>query len=858
MAAKKSQNNFGSASSSSASNTTITTTTSSTRQRIDQNYLLFWVDANIDQTNTDYQNTLTQLRTVVNDVTICTQPDECIEFLDKLNDEKAFVIISGSFGQHLVPKIHNMPKLDAIYIFYSDISYHQQWTADWKKIKGVHNNIKDICDALKAVVKQVNQDSIPISFVTMNEAVSSENLNQLEPSYMYTQIFKEILLEMEHDHKQAVKNLALYYRKFYHDNTAQLKIIDEFEHDYHREQAIRWYTRQCFTYEMLNRALRTLDGNIIINMGFFIHDLHQQLNKLHKQQLPSYDGKPFIVYRGQGLLKNDFEKLKKTKGGLMSFNSFLSTTNDRDVSFMYAECALGDPDMVGILFIMTIDPRVSSTPFASINEISYFKAEEEEILFSMHTVFRVGAIKQMKNNDRFYEVELQLTADDDEQLRQLTKCISEEAEGESGWERLGSLLLKTGHFDKAEELYKALLEQSSKESDKASYYNNLGYIESNQGDYEQAIEYYRKTLKTQEKTVPANHALLATTYNNIGSVYQNRGEYSLALLFYEKGLGIKEKALHANHPDLSTSYSNIGGVYINMGEYSKALSFYEKALGIWEKTLPANHPSLATSYNNIGLVYDNMGEYSKSLSFYEKALEIREKTVPANHPSLATSYSNIGSVYHNLGGYPKALSFFEKALGIWEKTLPANHPSLATFYNNIGLTYDNMGEYPKSLSFYEKVLEIREKPLHENYPLLVTSYNNIGTLYYNMMEYSKAFSYFERAVVISEVSLPPNHPALATSYNNIGGVYHNNKEYTKALSFYEKASGIQEKTLSKNHPDLARSYYNLGVLYYNMKEYSKALSYFERALDIWQHALPPNHPDLKTVKEWIEDVKEEL
>ncbi|CAF0727037.1 unnamed protein product [Adineta steineri] len=885
MSAQQSRKTISSSYNSSASNTTVTTT--STRERMAQNYMLVWVDASIDQTNNDCQNTLTQLRAVSNNVIMCNQPNECMQFFDKFNGENVFVITSASLGEHLVPEIHGMPKLEAIYIFSENISYHQEWTKHWKKIKGIHNDIKDICDVLKAGVKQVNQDSISISFVTTNEAVYSENLNQLEPTYMYTQIFKEILLEMDHNHNRAVKVLAVYYREFYHDNMAQLNIIDDFEHSYHREQAIWWYTRDCFTYEMLNRALRTLDANTIINMGFFIHDLHQQIHGLHIQQLPSYGGKPFIVYRGQGLLRSDFDKLKKTTGGLMSFNNFLSTSNDQDVSLLFAESASGNPDMMGILFIMTVDPRISSAPFASIKDVSYYKTEEE-ILFSMHTVFRIGAIKQMDNNDQLYQVELQLTADDDEQLRQLTTCMNEETRGDTGWKRLGSLLLRTGHFDKAEELYNTLLEQSSSESDKQHFYHFLGYVKNDQGDFDQAIGYYEKALEIREKILPANDHSLAISYDNIGGVYNNMGKYSKALSFYEKAREIFEKTLPADHPDLGTSYNNIGWVYGNMGEYSKARSFFEEALGIWEKTLPENHPDLAKSYHNLGSVYDSMGEYSKALSFFEKALGIKEKTLPANHPSLAISYSNVGEAYRHMGEYSKALSFYEKSLQIRETTFSANDPDLARSYHNLGSAYDSMGEYSKALSFYEKTLAIREKTLPANHPDTATSYNNIGSVYSAMGEYSKALSFYEKALEMWEKTLPDNHhhlaqsnstiglvydkmreyskallfhekalgiwektlpenrPGLATFYNNIGGVYFNIREYFKALSLYEKALGIQQKTLPENHPDTATSYNNIGLVYDNIGEYSKALSFYEKASEILEKTLPANHPSLAT------------
>ncbi|CAF0749697.1 unnamed protein product [Adineta steineri] len=517
---------------------------------------------------------------------------------------------------------------------------------------------------------------------------STDNLNQLEPTFMYTQIFKEILLDIEYNRK-AIKDLAIYCRKFYLGNIGQLQVINEFERDYRPQQAIWWYTRECFTYQMLNRALRTLDADTIINMGFFLRDLHQQIQQLFEQQISTYDRKPLVVYRGQGFMKLDFEKLQNTKGGLISFNNFLSTSKNEKLSLSFAIDASTEPDKLGILFIMSIDPSIKLAPFASIKEVSYFK-EEEEILFSMHTVFRVGTIKQMGNKNQLYQVELQLTSDDDQQLRLLTDRIREEADGDNGWERLGNLLLKIGQFNKAEELYNTLLEQTPEESEKAFYYNQLGDIHCKQGDYEKAIWYCEQGLRIKQKTFPPNHADFATSYNNIASAYDKIGECSQALSFYEKALEILQKTLPKNHPHLATSYNNIGNVYISMEAYSKALSFYQKALEIRQETLPRNHPDLATSYNNLGGVYYNMGEYSKALSFHEKALEIKQETLPTNHPSLATSYNNIGWIYRNMKDYSKALSNYEHALNIRQRTLPSNHPHIKDVKESIELVKEEI------------------------------------------------------------------------------------------------------------------------------------------------------------------------
>ncbi|CAF4655406.1 unnamed protein product, partial [Rotaria sp. Silwood2] len=273
-----------------------------------------------------------------------------------------------------------------------------------------------------------------VSIISENEADSNENLNQLEPQFMYTQIFKEILLDIEHD-EQAIKDLAIFCRELYKKNDIETKIINEFEHTYQPSKAIWWYTRECFTYKMLNGALRTLNGDIIIRMGVFLRDVHRQIEALYNKQVSQYRGEAFRVYRGQGLSKNDFDKLKKSKGGLLSFNNFLSTSTKREVSLGFAKGALGTAGMVGILFEMTIDPNVSSTPFALVREVSDF-VEEDEVLFSMHTVFRINDIQKLDGKRPLYQLDLKLTSDDDKQLRQLTDLIRKESPGPTGWTRL--------------------------------------------------------------------------------------------------------------------------------------------------------------------------------------------------------------------------------------------------------------------------------------------------------------------------------------------------------------------------------------------------------------------------------------
>jgi hypothetical protein len=110
-----------------------------------------------------------------------------------------------------------------------------------------------------------------------------------------------------------------------------LAIVDEFATSYQSNKVIWWPARQCFLFDMFNHSLRFMEADIMADMSFFIRDLHQPIDRLHRKQLSSYHGKPFTVYRGQGLCNKDFQKIRQPQDSLICFNSFLPAST---VSFV--------------------------------------------------------------------------------------------------------------------------------------------------------------------------------------------------------------------------------------------------------------------------------------------------------------------------------------------------------------------------------------------------------------------------------------------------------------------------------------------------------------------------------------------
>ena len=796
-------------------------------------------------TDSEMHDLIAQLRMMVDSIYVFDGVDLSLEsilafqlFVDS-QAQKSFVIVSDALGKIVVPWIHDFSEIDSIYIFARNTSKSDEWVKVWKKIAGVFVDILVICYELKRNIRIYELESTLITIIPPSTTIDS---NKLDSTFMYTMLLKEMLLDMEY-RKEAKTEFANFCRLKIVEIKTTSHAIDEFERDYRLHSPVWWYTKDTFIYPMLNKALRTQDCETCIKMGFFVRELHEQLKQLHSI---AGEATPLFVYRGQGISYTDFEKLKKSEGGLFSFNYFVSTSYDRSVSFAYADSIQDDPDLIGLLFEMEIDSTVSSTPFASLENISYFSDSERELLFSMHAVFRIGQIQQIDN--KLWQIKLTLTSDSDQQLKLLTDFIRDESEQPDTYARLGRLMLKMGEYSKAEEIFRIALETSSSYqlSDIAVFYHQLGHVMIQKGDLTTALTYIKKGFELQEKNLPSNHPSLAIPYQNMGLLQHLIGDFPTSLLYYEKSLEIQDHFSH-NHLDLMKTYNAVALLYQSMGNYTTAQSYYEKVFEIQQKRLPQNHPDLAGFHINVGTLHLLIGDYQTASLNFDEAMSIQQDTLSRNHPDLATTYHSIADVRKLMGDYSAAVSSYEKALEIQGKYLSRHHPVRAKTYHNMARLYTLMGDKSTASVYLQKTLEIYETDVLHNHANLGTTYNSIGELHQSMGDYRTALSFFEKALEIHQRTLPSTAPELAASYSNIASAHNLLGSYSTALSYYQKALDIQEKTLSPDHTDLAIVYNSIGRLYQSIQNSSLALSYYEKALKIQQKTLPDTNPELASI-----------
>ena len=294
--------------------------------------------------------------------------------------------------------------------------------------------------------------------------------------------------------------------------------------------------------------------------------------------------------------KVDFERIRASEGGLMSFSSFLSTSANIDEALKFAREALNDRKKVSILMEYQVD-QGSSIPFADVALQSVFEKEKEWI-FSMGSVFRIGPAKQRP--DGIWSIHLTLTNDNDKQLTDLRKHFKKSMEDKNSCLNFAKLMHQLAAWKRAEYFYLMSLETETTWQRRAVIFNDLGLVKSELEQYDEALKYYQQSLDVkQQQSTGDNTYDLASTYNNIATLYYKQKKMDLAIENFQKAIDEYNSSSRKNEQFAATIYNNMATILNDQGKHEEALKCIEKSLNIRLNSLPALHPDIASTYGTI-------------------------------------------------------------------------------------------------------------------------------------------------------------------------------------------------------------------------------------------------------------------
>lgn len=115
-------------------------------------HLIFLAD-NLDEMKQNSSEIFTRLRTLDNSMDTFTDRHLFTNYFFDHADERIILIIRGSIGKELIPIIHESPQLSSVYVIGTNKSYHQQWTKNCSKIKGVYSRLDSLCSKIEQTMQ---------------------------------------------------------------------------------------------------------------------------------------------------------------------------------------------------------------------------------------------------------------------------------------------------------------------------------------------------------------------------------------------------------------------------------------------------------------------------------------------------------------------------------------------------------------------------------------------------------------------------------------------------------------------------------------------------------------------------------
>jgi len=296
--------------------------------------------------------------------------------------------------------------------------------------------------------------SEPLSMSIYNTNIHNEQTTSgLDGKFIHSQLLIDCLLRMPPTSTDKNEFISLCLKE-YNENKQELQIINEFKENYSSNKSIWWYTRETFVYRLLNKSLRIQNIDLLFGLRFLIRDIEDELKKYRCTT-------PIRLYRGQLISNDELNILKQSQGKLISMNSFLSTTLNRDIGLFYLDTSItnySNNKLKRILFEINANPCQNGIKsFANITSLSYFP-EEEEVLMMLGSVFRLNHI--YLGQYQVWIINMTLCSDNDHDL----KSVFDHMKNQYGSEQtrlllFGHVLVDMAHFNDAEKYYYRLLKE---------------------------------------------------------------------------------------------------------------------------------------------------------------------------------------------------------------------------------------------------------------------------------------------------------------------------------------------------------------------------------------------------------------
>lgn len=723
-----------------------------------ESFTLIWLDRNANRKSLDSLRTRTLLCEINSNKNCFFYNDPTVLLNDiqanNHSGKKILLIVSGFYAEQIFPMPGNVAKLILIVIIFC---------TDRKKYERLINkyNITSICTDYDTLKSSINGELSSLKFnlfenrsfrtiqslTTTADSSSNPNHDNIGAYFSY-KLFVELLKEIPQT-DQAKENMLKQCKNYYRCDEPEQKKVDEFGRDYSPAKAIQWYTEESFVYRLVNKAFRTDDTALWYIFRFYIRDLCEQLEKVHReQQIQRSD----VLYRGQPFVPTqELENMRTNIGGLISTNGFFSTSKTFETARYFNGTARDSEDFKVVIFEITLQPdELHNTIFVDVDPRSDETSEYEcEVLFDIGTVFKIEQVERHES-DEYWRVRLRATDEGTQEIKERILTWKQKFHKGNFNLLFGRLLLDMHQYGKADAYFQMIRKVlPARHPDLASIHDHIGDLHMRTTNYSDALAHFKQAEKLKRKRLSDNHPELGVTWNHFGNYYKAINEPNKAREYYKKALDCQNDPINTAITKL-----NIAITLIIDGSYDEAYNSATEACDTFDQINPFPHMEIIMYRGVMGDLFFHQGKYNEAEQSYSSAFDLCKKYLSIGDHHRTRCGIALADSYAQQDGNPtRALDFLREQLTVHEKYLAEkNHVSLAYIQMKIA-------QLSNEQNSYRKALDILENNIHQEYAMLAAC----QMLFASSCESDEALKLYTLANEIQKKIYPPHHKAIQES-----------------------------------------------------------------------------------------------
>ncbi len=394
---------------------------------------------------------------------------------------------------------------------------------------------------------------------------------------------------------------------------------------------------------------------------------------------------------------------------------------------------------------------------------------------------------------------------------------------------------------------KAILKYSNSDPEYGAELERIASLSLKIGQYEKAEQDINKAIKILEEY--RKDDLHIGSYIQIietqAKLYGIKGMFDEAETNLERSQKLISKADVIIGSEVSTA-EELSSLFIQLGRYAETDKLLTDLITEYQKLYGANSLRLIEPLVNKGRILLAKGDYTEAERIAQRANQIAVKTYGDNSTKTAPTQKLLSDIYYTLGDYDKAEGNILKAIASQEKQFGRNHIEVAKSISQLALIKfykgDNRKEVEKLMLESQKIMGAKLGPDNPQYAEIL---KNVAILYISEKKFDIAFSSLTIAENIWRTKTgTKNNINSASIYTLTGDVYYQLKNYKKAEEFYNQSKDLYEKFFSATHPEYVKVLSKLSKVYYQQKDFKRAKKLIEESLGNYENFIKDYFPAL--------------